>query len=140
MSTHDFTDEGGDTGSKNGRGGSGTRQDPGVAILDFQTFGILTVDGVKMDSMRRRTKFRGDWRSVEPLQRYGDLTVFKIAPLLRPILPQCLAVSILHYVPNLNHSPNVDVTKSGTSVSMKADACRRLVLRDPGPEFTDLPM
>jgi len=111
MSTHDFTDAVGDTGSKNGGGGSEIRQDPGVAILDFQTFGILTVDGVKMDIMRRRNKFRGDWRSVEPLQRYGDLAVFKIAPLLRPILPQRFFVSILHYVRNLNHNPNLDVTK-----------------------------
>ena len=47
MSTHDFTDAGGDTGCKNGDGGSETRQDPGVAILDFQTFGILTVDGFR---------------------------------------------------------------------------------------------
>jgi len=47
-----------------------------AAILGFQKFEILTVGAVTGDSVRHLAKFH---QSVKRLQRYGDLTIFKMA-------------------------------------------------------------
>ena len=50
-----------------------------AAILNFQKFKILTVDVLQWVNVRHRVKFHQNRSNGCSLQRYGDLTVFKMA-------------------------------------------------------------
>jgi len=50
---------------------------PPCWIFSFQNFIFLTVGRVKRANVRHGVKFCGEWGSVKPLVRHGDISIFQ---------------------------------------------------------------